>query len=233
MRRKERAKGFIFGVVLTLLLVSTVGVFAAGQVSKKIDVIYNNIKLVVDGKPVSFGKDAAGSQIEPFIYNGTTYLPVRAVGDAIGKNVDWDGGTQTVYLGEKLNEISYMTEVVEPYKKWEVDIYRLNDTKNLNMGGLEYKTGYNFIKTGSATDPYAYFNLNGKYNTMSGYLGNDSSYDISVSVYLDEVLYDTIILKESSLPKKIDIPVNGVNQLLIKTTGGSKYTIGFGDIILK
>ena len=44
-------------------------------------------------------KDAAGNQVYPISYNGTTYLPVRAVADMLGIEVNWDGPTQTVWLG--------------------------------------------------------------------------------------------------------------------------------------
>ena len=38
--------------------------------------------------------------MEPFIYNGTTFLPVRAISEALGKEVEWDGPTSSVYIGE-------------------------------------------------------------------------------------------------------------------------------------
>ena len=114
MLKKFKSKDFIAGMIFTLILVSCINVVASGVVREKIEVLYNDIKLVVDGKPVAFGKDAAGKQIEPFIYNGTTYLPVRAVGEALGKRVDWDGESKTVYIGEKPGEITYMTEVIKP-----------------------------------------------------------------------------------------------------------------------
>lgn len=44
------------------------------------------------------GKDSSGKTVEPFAYKGTTYLPVRAVGEALNKKVDWDGKTQTVII---------------------------------------------------------------------------------------------------------------------------------------
>jgi hypothetical protein len=56
---------------------------------KTISATYNNIKLYVDGTLIT-PKDAAGNVVNPFIYNGTTYLPVRAVGSALGKTVGWD-----------------------------------------------------------------------------------------------------------------------------------------------
>ncbi len=47
-------------------------------------------------------KDANGFYVEPFIINGTTYLPVRAVADSLGIHVSWDSSTQTVILSNAL-----------------------------------------------------------------------------------------------------------------------------------
>ena len=66
----------------------------AMQTTKNIFAVYNNIKIVVDGRQI-----ITDSHNEPFIYNGTTYLPVRAVGEAVGKEVAWNGDANTVYLG--------------------------------------------------------------------------------------------------------------------------------------
>ena len=66
---------------------------SAANGTKNISATFRNIKIVVDGKEVS-------TSAEPFIYNGTTYLPIRAVGEAVGKEVTWNAGTNTVYLGE-------------------------------------------------------------------------------------------------------------------------------------
>lgn len=66
---------------------------SAASGTRNISATFRNIKIVVDGKQVS-------TSAEPFIYNGTTYLPIRAVGEAVGKEVTWDAGTNTVYLGE-------------------------------------------------------------------------------------------------------------------------------------
>lgn len=43
-------------------------------------------------------KDAAGNAVYPLSYNGTTYLPVRAVSNMLDVQVRWDGETQTVML---------------------------------------------------------------------------------------------------------------------------------------
>ncbi len=48
--------------------------------------------LVKDGIDVSI-------DVAPVIVDGRTLVPLRALGEASGKTVDWDGNTRTVYLG--------------------------------------------------------------------------------------------------------------------------------------
>ena len=42
--------------------------------------------------------DADGNKVYPITYNGTTYLPVRAISNILGVEVNWDGKTKTVLL---------------------------------------------------------------------------------------------------------------------------------------
>src|SRR5665648_750188 len=95
---KDKIKGFLSGIiVMTLIFSMSVTVYAVVG-SKSITASYNNIKIYVDQKLVT-PKDVNGNIVEPFIYNGTTYLPVRAVGDAFGMEVSWDATTKSVYIG--------------------------------------------------------------------------------------------------------------------------------------
>lgn len=92
----KQSKGFITGfIIATLIFAGTITAFAATQ---SIQVSFDSIKIVVDGRIIT-PKDASGNTVEPFIYNGTTYLPIRAIGEAIGKEVNWDKTTKTAYLG--------------------------------------------------------------------------------------------------------------------------------------
>ena len=81
----QRIKDIITGSVITAIVIGTGATAFAKATNMNIPVSFNDIKIIVDGKP--------------FIYDGTTYLPVRAVGEAIGKEVSWDGNTNTVILG--------------------------------------------------------------------------------------------------------------------------------------
>lgn len=246
MLKKFRSKEFLMGIVFTLVLVSAVNVFASGPIKKQIDVVYNNIKLVVDGKPVSFGKDSAGNRIEPLIHNGTTYLPIRSVGEAIGKRVDWDGTTQTVYLGEKPGEISFMTETIKPYNYsgHGFRIYELKSSDKLSIAGKEYTTGYlaqhsNSVSAGSRATlgtASAKFNLDSKYKTLTFDLGPSTKYsstDAKFNLYLDDKLYETYEVSENGSIKNIVINVQGVNQLRFEFSSVAGTGIGIGNPTIK
>lgn len=115
LKKFLKLKHFLLGVLATVIVFSLIsGAFAAvgGQ---SIQIEFNNIKLVIDGKPVT-PKDGNGNQVEPFTYNGTTYLPVRAIANALGKEVNWDAGTSTVYLGNmpSVSKASYSRENPAP-----------------------------------------------------------------------------------------------------------------------
>lgn len=87
---KKELKGFVCGVVATTLVAGGAA-FAAGQ-WKTIDVIENDITVMVDGKQVTESN---------FVYNDRTYLPLRAVAEAVGKPVYYDESTNMAYIGNK------------------------------------------------------------------------------------------------------------------------------------
>ena len=86
-------KDVCLGATVAVLVMGAAPAAYAKVANMDIPVMFNNIKIVVDGKELKTDK-------EPFIYQGTTYLPVRAVGEAVGKNVTWDAASKTVILGE-------------------------------------------------------------------------------------------------------------------------------------
>ena len=68
----QRLKDMIFGAVVASMVLCSGSVAFAKVANMNIPVSFSNIKIIVDGKQLSTSK-------EPFTYNGTTYLPVRAV----------------------------------------------------------------------------------------------------------------------------------------------------------
>lgn len=90
-------------VLLTLLVcLALQSVLASnGQTKKTIEVLAGGIDIYVDGA-LQTPKDANGNVVQPIVWNGTTYLPVRALTNMLtDKEVTWDGATSSIYLGAK------------------------------------------------------------------------------------------------------------------------------------
>lgn len=93
---RNQWKGFVSGFLLALLVLGfAIQVFAAHQ--KPATLQYKDIKITLDGEKL-IPKDENGKVVEPFILDGTTYLPVRAISDALSLGVVWDESTNTVEL---------------------------------------------------------------------------------------------------------------------------------------
>ncbi len=84
-----------------LALVIVLSMILAAVPSMASDLFYGDIKVTLDGKNVEM-KDVTGKVIEPFIKEGTTYLPIRALSNAFGFEVDWNQETKTVFVGKKV-----------------------------------------------------------------------------------------------------------------------------------
>lgn len=100
---KERTKGFLAGMLVMLLIVSfSVTAFAAYRKNATLE--YADIKITLDGQEV-VPRDVNGNAVEPFIINGTTYLPVRGISSSLGLAVDWDQTSKTVMLETKSRDV--------------------------------------------------------------------------------------------------------------------------------
>lgn len=93
--KKNRILSGACALVLAASL--TVGALAASQPYTANATLSPNVTVKIDGVEQTF-YNAQGKEVHPIIYNGTTYIPLRAVGELMGKNVNWDGATGTASL---------------------------------------------------------------------------------------------------------------------------------------
>lgn len=102
-------KRLALAVVLALGLFAFAAVPAAAENGKReAEIAYRNIKIVLDGQEIC-PRDAAGKEVEPFILDGTIYLPVRAVAEALGLEVRWRGSDSTVMLTRDEDEHGFFS----------------------------------------------------------------------------------------------------------------------------
>ena len=111
---KKELRGFIIGVIITMMILGSV-VFSE-SITQTIEVIFNSVNLEVNGKKV---------EADNILYNGTTYVPLRAVAEILGKEVGWNQETRTASINDKVAEkdagipikvedISYDIKILEP-----------------------------------------------------------------------------------------------------------------------
>jgi len=105
-KKISKKKHVIITTILSVLLMFSVAlnVSAAPGLIEITAYFNNNIKMVLHGKPFE-PKDPNGTKIVPITYKGTTYLPMRAIAEAVGLKVNWNGKTQTATLGDVEGEV--------------------------------------------------------------------------------------------------------------------------------
>ncbi len=220
---KKRLQGFVAGLLITTLL--TGGMVYAKQVSETISVIYDNIKILIDGKEYQ-PTDASGNTVEPFIYNGTTYLPVRAIGNAFNKDVNWDAENNTVILGSRgfdyLNKMSYVDNNQEECSKAE---FTLKDN-----GIRLYQSGKGYAEDGKYPKHYVAYKLDGKYKKFVAEIYNNVSNGNGAKVYFKgngkSILYSMPGISSKTPKTEIEIDVSGQNILYIEVENIDGYEAG-------
>ncbi|CAN7223441.1 NPCBM/NEW2 domain-containing protein [Paenibacillus sp. LjRoot153] len=106
-------------IVISALFISTLGLgvgvggYAAANIEQIQAFLNHEIKFTLNGKSWS-PKDPDGKAISPIIYEGSSYVPLRAVGEAAGLLVDWDQVSQTIILQSSTAGVSTPEGV--PYK---------------------------------------------------------------------------------------------------------------------
>ncbi len=217
MRKKH---GLRYLVTLLLCCTLTGGIAWAASEYRTVQIKFNNIKLVVDGKEVA-PKDVNGEIVEPFIYNGSTYLPVRAIGNAIGKEVGWDGTTSTVYIGDIPDTSS--TNYLTPYQQNVWNVYNNEAGQSFTMMGKEYTQGLTFERSSNAL-----YNMDGKYTRIEfdvGHVDGKDKRNTTIYIYADGQVVKEIEATEYMSTKHFSVRVYNAIQLKIEQDGYGTYGI--------
>jgi hypothetical protein len=225
--------GFIIGFMCCAILTASV---AYAQDSTQIEVYLNDLKYMIDGvqkKPIVN---------QGFIHSGTTYVPLRFISEALGKEVTWDGETDTIWVGKKLGrpvllsgmdyarvdgaaQNEYLT-----FDKWNAkDNIKHVYGSEFKITGTSYSHGLG-IYLGKFSDGWGSvdYNLKGNYKQIYGFIGVDDYYRNSlaagvVHIYGDgKEIYTSPALKGGDEPLRIDVNLTGLLKLRIKFESNKK-----------
>ncbi|KAF5051704.1 hypothetical protein DSECCO2_416300 [anaerobic digester metagenome] len=180
--KMQRVKDVVMGAMVATLLIGAAPSAFAKVADAVISVNYNNIKVLVGEKELKTDK-------EPFTYEGTTYLPVRAVAEAVGKEVKWDSVAKTVTLtntdeGLQKEETKEVAKEISETTKAPEDNSTVRINKEIiDENGVKIRCIDMVKKTGNSNDSYV---LNFK-------LKNSTSMNYGVSlekIYINDKLLE-------------------------------------------
>lgn len=220
----KKGRNFLIGLIVGILLcggVVTAG--AAGNLTTLYNVLNNGIHIVIDGQEL-YPTDVNGNKVEPMIYNGTTYLPVRAVAGAFGKAVYWDGPNYTVYLGNMNGRLSTPTVLLKDMESINELVCTTNDLTD-NYGK---RYGSAVCNASGCCDLEVLLGM--KYSRFKGtlYIPKDETSKESVHFTVTgdgNLLYTSPDMTKTSRPVSFDVNVTGYNDVKIEFSGNDYWGI--------
>lgn len=197
----------------------------------------DEIVIYVDNQLVEL-KDVNGTKVKPFIKNGTTYVPLRGVSQALGCWVRWNGQNKmvSIYMDNCPPDGVSLTEN-KPYKSEAGIGYIHNfyetDGSQLEIDGTYYTNAIYWEYTQGYSES---IHINGKFKYATMIIGrtdNDSYSDIEQEIFVkfvvDEEIIKTCIIEPNAKSKEIKVPLNYGLDLKIVAQNGS--SVGLGDIV--
>lgn len=206
---KKQWKGFLAGLVTAALLVTPV----LGALAGKTIQVYTGVDVYVDDVKVE-PTDVNGNPVEVFVYNGTTYLPIRAIGKALGKPVQWEGKTNSAYVGKHQGEKpAVWIKDLDYFVGQDWTIYDEDDGKD-NVG-----VAHDGAVSNKYYGEYSYtYLINGQYSAISGTLFQKYKYrsdmePSTLKIYGDGELLYSAEMKGGVKPLDFYVSVVGVLEL--------------------
>ena len=215
----KQAKGFILGFITCVLIFSLV-MTATALSTKTATITYNDIKVVIDGKPVTL-TDLEGNKIEPILLNSTIYVPMSPMARAFGKTSTYEGSSRTLYIGNTGGKLQYPT-------------MRLNQVVNIGTElmsakirtdnyGNTYDDGYYIYYGAWDAHPFQTL-LNMKYSRFKCILyipeGTTSEGSGAMQIEVDgKTVYTSPTMTKTSAPINVDVDITGGNDFRIIQKG--------------
>ncbi len=199
---------------------------AMAALAQKYIQVSPGVHIYVDDRPLA---------TEGFIYDGTTYLPVRAVSEAVGKAVSWDGRTSSVFIGQhSSSEPAAVLTELDYFNRDGVVITKESIKDNL---GRTYNRGY---LSGYSSQSFVEYKLNGKFSRLTGTFFvkyNDRTFTGPgmLKIYGDgKLLYISPEITGGVEPVPVDVDITGVLTLRIELSDGINYSshFAFADPLL-
>ncbi|WP_438445683.1 peptidylprolyl isomerase [Gorillibacterium sp. sgz5001074] len=121
---KDKLKGLVIGALLGSAITGTAAYASAN--TQQIEVLFRPLKILFDGVEKQPEKGT------PFIYDGSTYVPLRFVSESLGKEVGWDEETGTITIDEPGSKTA-IAEYKDGDKVYTITQSRVNKQMSIAM----------------------------------------------------------------------------------------------------
>lgn len=167
-------------------------------------------------------RDGSGNVVYPIMYNGTTYLPIRADSNMLDIPVDWDASTKTVILGTEQKEPKSVLKFESKTSEYSS---KVTDKGSLTVEGdlgatTTFNDGVSFrvwnSSASSSIDRAYQAKIGGKYSKLSfvAYVPeNGNSYIMRVYNVETKEQIASIEVKSGQLKEVEGIDITGINTI--------------------
>lgn len=132
--KRNRRIAMIIAVLMLTMAFSTTG-FAAWM-GKTIEAQYRNVTIFVNNQ-YKQATDVNGKVIEPFIYEGTTYVPLRGISQMLGYQVSFNPQTYRIDITGSGVDPSAQDEILILQARIAELEAKLNEQQSYDLGDME------------------------------------------------------------------------------------------------
>lgn len=196
-------------------LLLTVGMFPASSnaqvATKNVQAKYNNIKVLYNGQAVN-------TDIEPFIINGTTYIPLRMMAGVFNKDIAWNGTNYTISVTDKADaqtqaklaakeaEIATLQSKIDSLNRKVSDLQDELDKKDKKSSSSKVSTRISDLEDQLIDDYGEYEDLEWDFSLD----GDEDEIDVEIAIDFSEFEDDFNDLTKTQLKNLVEDVVNDI-----------------------
>lgn len=213
-----KKKSVMIGLFVAALLSSSFGSAYAAAKLEPINAFFNKgITFVLHGE-LWTPKDANGQPMSAIHYNGSNYLPVRAIAEALKIPIEFEADSQKIYIGGKLAGKTPILEM--PMKIDYVYVVPTKDPKETVIKGDKYNQVLKIDQFGDAV-----FTLDRKYKrlVLHGAVIEPGEHEVEFSIY--NASEEAANLGEIVLEKHKIKPDDPVTEMIFNVEGLEKVRL--------
>ena len=214
----------VIATSMAWLMIFSVGAVFANQ--ERVEALRGGVSVRLNGELLEFAADS-----QPVSIEGRTFLPVRAIADAVGLDVDWDPTTSTVSLTDAVSspalpQATRLSETLVSSTDPSAGLFA-RAADSASIFGTTHSNVMHYAAHMQRT-VNSQHNLSGNFTRLTGTFGRmDNSLQLSdatVTIYGDGVVLHTFEFSQHAVPVAIDLDVTGVQMLRVdvsRTTGAT------------